>query len=189
MDKLTELISNLQNLKTYIDYLIDEKITKEDGKKLIDSCDKLKPLDKNFIYLYCYPRPLLDRELPNRINNTQDFNKKVLLLLEASRTEQYSRYIQHLCHSFLDNEGISIVKIVKDIDDNDYCPICGKKLENEKTFGSKDSSSMLCEDCLKAIIVIKNILEIINPEFLDWTKRYTKNNNKEKVDWNKLRGL
>ena len=71
---MEELLKNLETLKPYIDYLINEKIPVDQGKNLINSCTKLDKLSKNLIYLYCYPRPLLDRELPNRINNTNDFN-------------------------------------------------------------------------------------------------------------------
>ena len=187
---MEELIKNLKGLKPYINYLIDEKIPVDQGRDLIDSCTKLSQLDKNFIYLYCYPRPLLDRELPNRVNNTDDFEKKVLLLVEACRTEQYGRYMKHLFHAFLDDNGEETIKITEDIGEEDFCPLCGKKLENNNTFGSKESTSMICDDCLKALIITRNIMEIIDPCFLDWTKKYTINKNlnkKGEIDWSKLR--
>lgn len=185
---MEELLKNLETLKPYIDYLINEKIPVDQGKNLINSCTKLDKLSKNLIYLYCYPRPLLDRELPNRINNTNDFNKKILLLCEACRTEQYGRYIKHLFHAFLDNNGNNTVKITEDLSEEDFCPLCGKKLENNSTFGSKESTSMLCDDCLKAIIITRNIMEILDPGFLDWTKRYNPNlNSKGEINWESLR--
>lgn len=185
---MEDILKNLENLKPYIDYLISEKIPVEQGKNLISSCTKLDTISKNFIYLFCYPRPLLDKELPSRINNTNDFNKKVLLLCEACRTEQYGRYIKHLFHAFLDNDGKNTIKIIEDLDKDDFCPLCGKKLDNNNTYGSKESTSMLCDDCLKALIITRNVIEILDPGFLDWTKRYNQNlNNKGEIDWKKLR--
>jgi len=187
---MEEILKNLEELKPYIDYLIEEKIPVDQGKKLIGSCNKLNQFDKNFIYLYCYPRPLLDRELPTRMNNTNNLNleKKVLLLSEACRTDQYGRYMKHLFHAFLDKNGENVIKIVKDLSEDDFCPLCGKKLENNNTFGSNDSTSMLCDDCLKALIITKNIMELIDPSFLDWKKRYTNSlNSRGEIDWSKLR--
>lgn len=187
---MDEILKKLKELKPYIDYLIEEKIPADQGKDLINSCTKLDQFDKNFIYLYCYPRPLLDRELPIRMNNTNDLdlNKKVLLLSEACKTDQYGRYMKHLCHAFLDNDGASVIRITEDLGEDDFCPLCGKKLENSNTFGSTDSSSMLCDDCLKALIITRNIMELIDPSFLDWRKRYADSfNDKGEVDWSKLR--
>jgi hypothetical protein len=184
---MEEILKNLEKLKPYIDYLISEKIPESQGKDLIKSCTKLDQLTKNFIYLYCYPRPLLDRELPQRINDTSNFNKRVLLLCEACRTDQYSRYIKHLSHAFLDEDKV-VFRIIEDLSDEDFCPICGKKLENNTTYGSKDSSSMLCDNCLKALVITRNIMEIIDPGFLDWRKKYNLNLNKKgEIDWSILR--
>lgn len=185
---MEEILKDLGKLKPYIDYLIDEKIPVDQGKDLISSCTKLNQISKNFIYLYCYPRPLLDRELPSRINNTGDFDKKVLLLCEACRTEQYGRYMKHLFHAFLDNDGSNVVRITEDLGEEDFCPLCGKKLENNSTFGSKESTSMLCDDCLKALIITRNVMEVLDPSFLDWRKRYNPDiNSKGEIDWSKLR--
>ena len=187
---MEEILEKLKELKPYIDYLIEEKIPVDQGKDLINSCTKLDQFDKNFIYLYCYPRPLLDRELPIRMNKTNDLDlsKKILLLSEACKTDQYGRYMKHLFHAFLDNDGANVIKITEDLDGEDFCPLCGKKLENGSTFGSRDSSSMLCDDCLKALIITKNIMELMDPGFLDWKKRYTDSfNEKGEIDWSKLR--
>ena len=181
---------NAEKIKPFIDYLIQERTEKTTAQELLEQEPTLTQDEKRLIYMYCYPRPLLDRELPNRINNTNNFEKKVLLFVEACRTEQYGRYMKHLFHAFLENDGKQTFKITEDISEEDFCPLCGKKLENNNTFGSKDSTSMLCDDCLKALIITRNIMEIIDPGFLDWTKKYTVEkdlNEKGEIDWSKLR--
>ena len=98
--------------------------------------DKLEIEEKNLIYLYLYPRPLLDMELPRRImesrktsgNNGNGYLQtnlvEVALLIEAYRTEQYKRVIKHLLHTFTVPENIH------PISGNGQCKcgLCGKNL-------------------------------------------------------------
>ena len=92
--------------------------------------------EKNLIYLYLFPRPLLDMELPGRIqrarrdsgNNGTGYLEpnvyEISLLVEAYRTQQYRRFIKHLLHCFTDPKNIHPV--------NGYqfceCGLCKKRL-------------------------------------------------------------
>lgn len=186
----------MKKLKPYIDYLSAYKISKEETLKLLKENTDLNNLEKNIIYLYLFPRPLGDRELPSRvrkyresINNLtgslgEDLNE-VALLIEAERTEQYRKFMHHIMIAFGDPLKISPVS-GEDLDD---CPICGKKLyeldiwnknlpenspERERkeflSFGSCESSLQICLDCLVQLNLAKEYLHEIDPDFLGWLK-------------------
>ena len=122
--------------KKHIDFLLDEHVSKEDGIEYLKKQD-LSNADKLLIYSYCYPRHLLDRELPNHIqyfrksqgNNgigwTKPNYREASILVEAYRGLQYGRFMRHLMHSFLeDPEKLGSCSG----EGEDYCPICGKKV-------------------------------------------------------------
>lgn len=193
------MADNNNSLKTYVDYLINNKVSAEEGAKLIGGCDKLSREEKNLIYAYTYPRALRDLELPSRV---QEQRKKLglplggmlepnlseaTLIVEAERTEQYGKFIRHLIHAFSDPDKVFPISGTE----TDNCCICGKMTygndlwedlikqnpespEKEKreylSFGSKESSVTLCADCLIQLIYASSLLEEINPEYLSWWK-------------------
>lgn len=185
----------LENTKKFIDYFKDNKYTAERVLSILSKREDLTRDEKNFIYLYCFPRPLLDRELIPRVMEEHkkrgDLGNRgslepsaldVSLILEAGQTEQYGRFIKHLMHAFGDES-----KIFKVAGQNTYeCPICGKILSGEalwkivqfqdpnKEFlaiGSRESSITMCLDCLIQLNTAKDLINILDPSFLDWTKR------------------
>lgn len=187
------------NIKPYIEYLVKEKIKEEEALKLLKSETKLDSNEKNLIYRYCYPRQLLDRELPTRISayRSQSGNingvkvpdsGEITLLIEASKTEQYGRFMKHLMHAFENPQNIFPLTGTE----KHECPLCGKTLyeydvwseltknypkeESSKDFlayGSSESEITLCSDCLAQLFSAKKIIDEIDPGFLDWTKRET----------------
>lgn len=150
--------------------------------------------EKNLIYLYLNPRPLLDMELPKRIQNsrTNENNivgsltpnlKEATLIIEAYRSEQYNRYIKHLMYSFLlDPEKIH--PVIGEGHSN--CGICYKEIHEQSywnenisnhdvnreylAFRSDNSNIMLCLDCLIQLKYAHDILEKIEPGFLKYGK-------------------
>ena len=188
----------LENTKKFIDYFKDKNYTKEQVLKILGERQDLTVAEKNFIYLYCFPRPLLDRELIPRVieehkkrgdvgnrGSLEPNELDVTLILEAGQTEQYGRFIKHLMYAFCDES-----KIYKVYNNNVYeCPICGKKLSGEtlwkvvqfqdpqKEFlaiGSKESSITMCLDCLVQLNSAREVIDYIDPGYLDWTKRLKK---------------
>lgn len=148
--------------------------------------NNLTSLQKNLIFLYQFPRPLLDRELPSRIKSsgiaTNDANnitdQYIILLVEAYRTTQYSRFIRHLLHTFINNVNLFTLLDAESVEDG--CPICGKKLvEKDKALengdigiGSKYSRINLCLHCTLAISKLDDWLKIIEgPYYLESPKR------------------
>ena len=185
----------LENTKKFIDYFKENNYTKEQVLSILKGREDLTVEEKNFIYLYCFPRPLLDRELIPRVAEEHkkrgDLNNHgslipnaldVTLILEAGQTEQYGRFIKHLMYAFSDEE-----KIYKAFNNNTYeCPICGKTImgetlwkitqfqDQQKEFlaiGSRGSSILMCLDCLVQLNAAKEVVDFIDPGFLDWTKR------------------
>jgi hypothetical protein len=194
----------MANLKPYIDYLKFNKISEEETLELLKKCKDLTNAEKNIVYLYLFPRPLLDRELPIRVRKYREsINnltgtlvpslEEALFIVEAERTEQYKKFIHHIMIAFGDPTKISPVS-GEDLDD---CPICGKKLyeldiwnknfpenspEREKkeylSFGSSESSVQICRDCLVQLLKAQEILTEIDPEYLQWSR---------KNSWDKLK--
>jgi hypothetical protein len=198
-----------ENLKVYTDYLIIEGIEKEKALELLKKDSKLTREEKNLIYTYCYPRNLLDRELPIRFsnylksqNNTSGFKQvdlgSVSLIIEAYRTPQYNRFIKHLMYSFVKHPDNIAPVIGKEIDD---CPICGKQiyendlwldlinenklpkteLDNKESlaFGNSDSDIIMCKNCLIQLMAANEVLEMLEPGYLDFKT--------EKFGWDKLK--
>lgn len=188
----------LENTKKFIDYFKDKNFTKEQVLKILEERQDLTTGEKNFIYLYCFPRPLLDRELIPRVmeehkrrgddgncGSLEPNELDITLILEAGQTEQYGRFIKHLMYAFCDES-----KIYKVYNNNVYeCPICGKKLSGESLWkvvqfqdpqkeflaiGSKESSITMCLDCLVQLNSAKEVIDFIDPSYLDWTKRLKK---------------
>lgn len=94
--------------------------------------------EKNLVYLYLYPRPLLDRELPGRIQENRVREQRevgwlepeiseVALLIEAYRTQQYRRFIKHLLHTFTGEEAAKNISPILGYA-QDTCGLCGKRL-------------------------------------------------------------
>lgn len=171
--------------------LINELTGKSEQEVLsILSSTSLDPIDKNLVYLYLYPRPLMDKELPSRIIATRPNPDGSLtpspiesvLILEASRTPQYGRFIKHLFHAYLDPgtihpiEGSDIV----------HCCLCGKEFyelslwkcyskqygEEEVrdklflAYGSTETNLPICIPCLLNLRRAIEIMEKIDPDYL-----------------------
>lgn len=186
----------MADYKKHINYLLDEHVSKEDSIKYLKSQGDLNDEDRLLIYSYCYPRHLLDRELPNHIqylrksqgNNgmgwLKPFHREASILVEAYRGIQYGRFMRHLMHAFLeDQEKLGSCSG----EGEDFCPICGKKILyvgswNENTdpeaetlaIMSSDSSVCLCKDCMVQLAESYNLIEKIEgPGFLS-SFRYEK---------------
>ena len=186
-------------IKTFIDYIKNNKISSSEAIELLKNDPNLSRDDKNLIYAYCFPRQLLDRELPFRIklyrdkfgySHLQVDSSEVSLIVEASQTEQYKRYIKHLMYSFSDASKVNPVNNINEDDENPRCGICDCELlyydkwnsrvpdfsEEYKdrellAFGSTESGIILCKHCLLHLISAINIINNIDPGFLDYTKR------------------
>ena len=186
------------DLKPYVDYLLGNEIKKEEGLELLKKDVNLSKEEKNLIYAYCYPRQLLDRELPFRVQEYREKHNipkagsitpeigEATLLVEAFKTDQYGRFMKHLIIAFGDPKNVFPVAGF----DKDICPLCGKSLyehdlwqelvtikrpgtpEKDRkeylAFGSKESSVVLCKNCMTQLIYASDILEKINPAYLDW---------------------
>ncbi len=165
-------------LKKYI-----KDLEGKDQSEVIEAL-KASPLsqaERNLVFIYFFPRPLLDRELPSRVINARkkagnergwiEINEgEVSLLVEAYKTSQYGRFMRHLLHSFLDPSMIHPVSGTE----RGQCPICGKTIyhydfwkdhANEDVdkeylaFGSNESGMELCLDCLIQLQGLDEILK------------------------------
>lgn len=185
---------NIEKLIPYINYLKEDNVDKEVAIDLLRREDPLDLSEKRLIYMYCYPRPLGDRELPSRVIGTRrnrgpyarngflnPDDLETALIIEAGQTIQYGRFIKHLMHSFTDPEKICQISGTDVLE----CPICGKKIREvniwdptlDKTrehlaYGSPTETSLvLCLDCLVQLNCASEIMNVLDPGFLDWTKR------------------
>ena len=185
-------------IKPYIDYLLQEHVDNETAKNLLSQEDALCIDEKRFVYMYCYPRPLGDRELPARIRSSrkkrgpnarsgflQPDDLETSLIIEAGRTLQYGRFIKHLMHAYSDPQKVCQISGTDVLE----CPICGKKvrelniwdstLDHTKehlAYGSPtETSIILCIDCLVQLVNASEIIQNLDPGFLDWTKRTLNN--------------
>lgn len=187
----------MNSLKFYIDRLKDCTVHEAVGLLKVDQ--ELSIEEKNFIYLYLFPRPLLDRQLPERVQSyrgkqSQGFLQPNLgeigLLVEAYRTEQYKRFMKHLFHSFTNPEHLYPVAGNGQCE----CALCGKNLYEEDVwndmctrfpgsdeknkkeylaYGSKNSSINLCLDCIIQLKETSILLEELEPGYLlDWRIKY-----------------
>ena len=179
-----------------ISYLNSLKNLNNDSHQIIEklrTCNDLSIPEKNLIYLYFFPRPLLDMELPYRINEMRGNNQsgylepnlpEISLIIEAYRTEQYRRYIKHLFHSFTNpidihpvdgfgkcNCGLCKKEIYELKSWNEICNRFSdnyKEKENKEylSYGSTGSNISLCIDCIIQLNEAKNLLTEIEPDFL-----------------------
>lgn len=189
---------NIESVKNCIDYFIKNESDKDFVLQCLSKSKKLNNLDKNLIYVYLFPRQLLDRELITRIekyrnglSNSTGFlypnYGEITLLIEAYRTQQYSRYIKHLFHSFIKEDGDNVFPI--NGEGEHECGLCGKRIfeftnwtnnysinDNHKeflSFGSSSTEISLCLDCLVQLKTAFNLLSNIEGvDFLDWKRLY-----------------
>ncbi len=184
-------------IKPFIDYIKSNNISKDDALKLLKDETNLSRDEKNLVFTYCFPRQLLDRELPLRIKALREKygyshlkvdNSEIALLIEAGQTEQYRRYIKHLMYSFGDPSNIHPVTDPEHTE-NPKCGICDcdvlysedwekyKQRDPDKEYlalGSTESGIILCKHCLIQLISSINLMNELDPSFLDWTKRAMK---------------
>ena len=182
----------MKNLKKYSDYLLSGKINKLEGIEYLKNQSELDNNDRLLIYSYCYPRHILDRELPLHIQNfrkksgnsglgwLQPNFRESCILVEAFRTLQYGRFMRHLMHAFLNPEKLSSCSG----EGEDHCPICGKKIvyidswnseidKDSETLAimSSESSVCLCKNCLIQLFMSKCLIdENFDPGFLEKPK-------------------
>lgn len=184
---MNEFNLKIESIKDCIDYFIQNNFSKEKVISCLSSSKKLNRAEKNIIFVYLYPRNLLDRELISRIIKYRGDNilgsltpdlGEVTLLIEAYRTSQYSRYLKHLFHSFtVDNSNVFPI----DGTEKRECGICGKKIveyvewnnnnlsKEYLAYGSENTGISLCLDCLIQLKTTHNILsEIEGNKFLPW---------------------
>ena len=185
---------NAEKIKPYTDYLIQQRVEKTMAKDLLEHEDSLTIDEKRLIYMYCYPRQLGDRELPDRVKASRKKRGPIArsgflepddletsLIIEAGKTMQYERFIKHLMHSFSDPQKVCQITGTDVLE----CPICGKKvrelniwdstLDHTKehlAYGSPtETSIVLCVDCLIQLVNASDIMQVLDPGYLDWTKR------------------
>lgn len=187
----------MESFKFYIDKLKNCNV--HEVLNLLKTDQDLGVDEKNLIYLYLFPRPLLDRQLPERVQSyrgkqSQGFLQpnlgEISLLIEAYRTEQYRRFMKHLFHSFLNPEQLFPIAG----NGQHECALCGKNLYEENSwsdlcsrfsynpekekkeylaFGSKNSNIVLCLDCIIQLKEASVLLEEIEPGYLlDWKTKY-----------------
>lgn len=175
-------------MKTYIENLknLDEKSVLETLKSAT-----LSSFEKNFIYTYLFPKPLKHMELLEVVGNKRTQHNQtdllkpdsleVLILLRAYRTEQYRKFILHLLHSFIENQGGTYI-VNEEVEEHDTCSICGKKLypfsmwskmladypespENNRKeylmFGNDQTGLCMCLDCMIQLKELNTYLENI----------------------------
>lgn len=178
-------------MTTVFNYI--EKLRGLDSTKVLEVLSVAKDLsqsDKNLIYLYLFPRPLKDKELPYRINGVREDPKgkaeinpnEVALIVEAGKTEQYSRFIKHLCYSFKDPNNIFPIEG----SNIGNCCLCGKEVYEEtlwrsfsnqygeeeitnklfQAYGSIESDLPICLPCLLNLRQAIMVFENVEPYFL-----------------------
>lgn len=182
-------------IKSYVKRLKTGETNAEEAVEIIKEDERLSSTEKNLIYCYCFPRPLLDRELPSRVRTDREkrgdvYNRgkhepdldEVRLILEAGKTPQYSRFIKHLMVAFSEPENMFSVEASDNIPPEKLvCPICGKSLyttenwnsEKDKWMGrlgigSTKSSVVVCKNCIIQINAAKELVSLIDPSFLEW---------------------
>lgn len=177
----------MENVRRFIEVLKGKEEKKVLGA--LKTLDELKPVEKNLIYTYLFPKPIMDRELPGIIINGRKSSGcpergslvpndlETLILLRAFQTRQYKKYMLHLLHSFVQDEsGI----YVEENQDEFRCGTCGKTLYGFTTwkilcdknpafgeqdrreylaYGSRQSSQHICLDCLIQLQNLNRILE------------------------------
>ena len=137
----------LDLVKKYIEIL-----SGKEESRVMSALRGLPDLDrdeKNLIYTYLFPKPLLHMELPSVIMSdrgkhteghlSENF-EETLILLRAYRTLQYRKFMLHLLHSFIegDNEKVYVEEAVPGREGY-TCGICKKQLYDYRYWKS------LCE--------------------------------------------
>ena len=201
---------DIKKFKEVVDLLRDK--SKQEVLDYLKSNNTFTSDEKNIIWIYLFPRPILDRESPSRIQENrkrlgndgtgwrEPNDSETGIFLELLKTSQYGNFMWHLLHSFTNPENIYPV----DGDIKTTCCLCGKPIyqyrvwkqkcqkypetgESEKkeflSFSSKQSNIELCLDCL---IQLQNLNEwlkvLINPGYLD---RYQNSYETDKKPLNK----
>lgn len=180
-------------MKRVIDCISKLKtLTREQVLENLKVITDLSPEEKNLIYFYLFPRPLLDKELPSRFYQLRGERNKVgsikpdlnesTLIIEAGKTSQYGRFIKHLFHSYSKQDTIFPIEG----SDIDTCCLCGKEIyevtlwksfskqygkpeEDEKlylAYGSTESNLPICLPCLINLLKSIEIMKDIEPDFL-----------------------
>ena len=180
---------NIEEIKKAIELIKDRNLNSTGAIELL-KLTSLTSTEKNVVYFYCFPRPLEDYGLPPRIQNHRlstgaiyGDESEIALIVEACRTEQYGRFMKHLMHAFGNPENIHPVAG----NETDTCCICGRELRqisptdtgvvgnrHSFSYGSVDSTSNICLDCLGRLIEVMELMEKVDPSFLNWAKRYQK---------------
>jgi len=178
---------NIEDIKRFIKLVKDQNLDSVGAIELLKT-SSLTPIEKNIVYFYCFPRPLEDYGLPPRVQKHRLATGAVYgdetelpLIVEACRTEQYGRFMKHLMHAFGNPENIHPVAG----NETDTCCICGRELRqisltdigvvgdrHSFSYGSVDSTSNICLDCLGRLIEVMELMEKVDPSFLNWAKRY-----------------
>ena len=183
------------NIKAAIEYIKSNNLDEKGAISVLGRSNTLSQDEKNLVFLYCFPRPLPDYGLPDRIREHRvksgigenGNDSELAFILEACQTEQYGRFMKHIMHAFGDAANVHPVQGHSvNGEETDTCCICGKELhefaswsqnfplDNDRhflCFGSSDSSSVICVDCLIRLVKTIEIVNDIDPGFLDWTKR------------------
>jgi len=178
------------NIKGAIEYLKEHRLNEYEAIEILKQSNTLSQGERRLVYCYCFPRPLPDYGLPDRIKEHRakigaldiGDDSEVALILEACQTEQYGRFMKHIMHAFGDVDNVHPVAG----GGTDTCCICGKTIHESDSwgqnfpsdsgrhnlcFGSSDSSSVICVDCLIRLVKTIQIVNDLDPGFLDWTKR------------------
>ena len=182
----------MEKIKYYLEHFRSSGLSSDDLLIRLGNISELTSEEKNLIYLYLYPRPLADKELPQRFTNLRLGDNKygslvpslneATLIIEAGRTLQYGRYIKHLLHSY------SNVEDIHSIEGSNVCNccLCGKEIyettlwnsfksqyggtENDEklfqAFGSTESNLPICIPCLLNLSQSIRIMKEIDPNFI-----------------------
>ena len=146
--------------------------------------------EKNLIYLYLFPRPLRDKELPERFKQVRKTSggsieisiPECTLIIEAGKTEQYGRFIKHLFHSYSKQETIYPIEGSEICN----CCLCGKEIYEAtlwnsfksqyggaegderlfQAFGSTESNLPICIPCLLNLAESIRIMKEIEPDYI-----------------------
>lgn len=188
---------NIELVKKYIELLSSKN--KTEIIEYLKNNTTLSTDEKNAIYAYIFSIPLLDMELPSKIQKERGkfykgwlnpVDKELVILIGAYRSKQYGKFIRHLLHSFMNPKDVYPIEGRY----KDKCCICGKELynfdiwkeecnkfpelkeyENKEflTFGSKSSTVCLCLDCLVQLKSLNEILKVLEGDdyLTKWSRK------------------
>lgn len=178
--------------------------SKEEVYSFLMNENSINNQEKWLVYSYLHPRIILDKQLPGIIQEyRKGYNSMAgflfpdigesSIIVEAYKTQQYGRFIRHIIHSFAKNpekvnplagkETCNCCLCDKNIYGfdlwNEYCDKYNNEDEKEKmeylSFISTDSGLNICKDCLIQLINADQILEQIEPGYLDLSKKFSPN--------------